>query len=88
MSATLLLLLALLVLLLLGGAILLRLRRRPKIAPAPPTPARGGLVFQRHVAPASRVAEMQQMRADKPPMFANTPAALDGEIAPDRLSSS
>jgi hypothetical protein len=85
MSLEILLLLALLVLVPLGTAILLRRRRRPKTAPAP---ARGGLVFQRPAPPTSRLTEMQQAGADKPPMFANTPAVFDGEIAPDRLSSS
>jgi hypothetical protein len=69
-----------------GTAALLRGYVRPK--PPSATPARSGLVFQRHVAPASRVDEMRRADADRPPMFANAPAALDGEIAPDRLSSS
>jgi hypothetical protein len=87
MSPETLLLLALLVVPL-GAAILLRRRRKPKTAFTPLASARGGLVFQRPARPTFRAAEMRPTHADSPPMFAHTPAVLDGEIAPDRLSSS
>jgi hypothetical protein len=86
MSSGLLLLIVLLVLVPLATVNLSRGRRRPK--PPSATPVGGGLVFQRPIVPPSRVIEMQHSGADKPPMFANAPAALDGESAPDRLSSS
>jgi len=83
----LLLILAPLAVLVLAPIVLLARRRRP--APAAPAPApRAGLIFQRPVAPVSKAAEMQAAMADKPPMFANAPAALEGEIAPQRLPSS
>jgi hypothetical protein len=88
MSPEILLLLPLLAFVLLGTAILRRGRRRPKTAPASLAPARGGLVFQRPALQTARMVEMQQAGADKPPMFANTTAVLDGEIALDRPSSS
>jgi hypothetical protein len=64
------------------------MRRRHRFAlPASPLP-RAGLSFQRPIAPISKTAAMQVTIADKPPMFANSPAVLEGEIAPDRLPAS
>lgn len=90
MSADLLLLLAALVLLAAAPFALLRRRRRRGAArPAPAAAApRTGLSFQRPVAPVSRAAEMQAAMADKPPMFASSPAVFEGETAPERLPSS
>jgi hypothetical protein len=65
---------------------LMRCRHRlaPPVGPLP----RAGLSFQRPISPISKAAAMQVTMVDKPPMFANSPAVLKGEIAPDRLPSS
>ena len=62
---------------------------RRRLAPANPTPVlRAGLSFQRPIASTSKAVEMPVAMADKPPMFANFPAVIEGEIAPERLPPS
>lgn len=84
----LLLILALLAVLVLVPIVLLARRRRPAPSVAPTSTPRAGLSFQRPVVPVSKAPEMQVTMADKPPMFANSPAVLEGETAPERLPSS